>query len=328
MKFIFALAMAVCMVATALGYNSLEQGFTCPIDGHEWRQRVETSAMPRVLRLDLRQLGDVVDPPTLPQCPKCRFPYFSERVAEQANEPEKAEAFNRLRAFILGADFQLLARKYPSYFCLAQVQEFLHAPHRHIALSYQRASWQVENREAVCARLLEKAHEHFVAALAEMQPGDARFGEFSLLCGETERRLGKWEQAEKRFRDLQEGEGAKYPRKLPIFAMQLKLIEKRDAHPKAIDETFGEPAVALAPAPVGKAKKPVVAADAPQPSNAAKIESLWEALELPGEPGKPGRGLEFSVPARNSSGAPASSEVPARTARKPKAKSNLSPVAN
>ena len=326
MKFIFAVAMAVCMAAAAPGYNSLEQEFTCPIDGHEWKQRVETSARPRALRLDLRQLGDVMDPPTLPQCPKCRFPYFSDRLAEQANEPEKAEAFERLRKFILGADFQLLARKYPSYFCLAQVQEFLHAPHRHIALSYQRASWQVEDREAVCARLLEKAHAHFLAALAEMKPQDSRFGEFSLLCGETERRLGKWVQAERRFRDLQQGEGAKHPRKLPIFAMQLKLIERRDSQPKAIDETFGGPVIAIAGVPVPSLKKPAVAPDAAPLSNAAKIESLWEALELPGEPGKAGRGLEFSVPAGNAGGPHDSPDAAARPARKDKARPNLSPA--
>ena len=326
MKFNFAVAMAVCMVASALGYNSLEQGFTCPIDGHEWKQRVESSARPKALRLDLRQLGDVMDPPTLPQCPKCHFPYFSDRLAEQAHEPEKAEAFERLRKFILGADFQMLSRKFPSYFCLAQVQEFLKAPHRNIALSYQRASWQVEGREALCGRMLEKAREHFVAALAEMKPEDRRFGEFSLLCGETERRLGKWDEAEKRFRDLQEGEGAKYPRKLPIFAMQLKLIEKRDSQPKTIEGTSEEekPALILGNAPKPKPmEKPGEAPTVPM-----KVEALWEALELPGEPGKPGMGLDFSVPARNPTGSHTPHEPPSPSVRKGKAKSNLSPATN
>ena len=326
MKFIFAAAMAVCLVASALGYNSLEQGFTCPIDGHEWKQRVESSANPQALRLDLRQLGDVMDPPTLPQCPKCRFPFFSERVAEQANEPEKAEAFNHLRRFILGADFQLLARKYPSYFCLAQVQEFLHAPHRHIALSYQRASWQVENREAMCGRLLEKAHEHFVAALAEMKPDDRRFAEVALLCGDTERRLGRWDEAEKRFRDLQDGEGQRSPRKMPIFTMQLKLIAKRDSHPKTIDEPSDESKAVADPGPLAISKPQVKPAE--KPPTPVKIEALWEALELPGEPGKPGLGLDFSVPSKSSGGPLILPDPPTRPARKGKAKSNLSPAAN
>ena len=70
----------------ACAVNSMDQGFLCPICGTHWEQRIETSGHSRGLRLDLRQLGDVVDPPTLPQCPKCRFPLFSERLIEQQNQ--------------------------------------------------------------------------------------------------------------------------------------------------------------------------------------------------------------------------------------------------
>jgi hypothetical protein len=80
------------------------------------------------MRLDLRQVGDVVDPPTLPQCTKCRFPLFSDRLTEQAKDPAKAHAFKQLGSFVRGADFQMLASKNPSYFALAQVQQILKAP--------------------------------------------------------------------------------------------------------------------------------------------------------------------------------------------------------
>ena len=310
MKFIFSVAIALCMVAVACAVNSLEQEFTCPIDGTQWKQRVESSANPRGLRLDLRQLGDVVDPPTLPQCPKCHFPFFSERLAEQASDPTKARAFARLKSFVLGMDFQLLARKFPSYFSLAQVQEFLGAPHRHIALSYQRASWQAEDREAVCRHLLEKAREHFLAALAGMKPDDARFGEVALLCGEVERRLGKWDDAEKRFRDLHDAEAFKDPRKMPIVTMQLKLIELRDSRPRVMDER------------IEALKDPGGKDAAVAPETPAKALTPDEQLELPGEPGKPGLGLDFAVPAKVSGGVPAPSRATERAARKAKAKSN------
>ena len=310
MKFIFAAVTALCMIAAACAVNSLEQEFTCPIDGNVWKQRVETSGSPRGLRLDLRQLGDVTDPPTMPQCPKCRFPLFSERLVEQADEPEKARAFAHLRAFVRGADFQMLAPKFPSYFSLALVQEFLHAPHRHIALSYQRASWQAEDREAMCGRLLEKARGHFLAALAEMKPDDARFGEVALLCGETERRLGKWDDAEKRFRDLQNDGEFKDPRKMRIVAMQLKLIELRDSHPRAMDEKIEEPRAPVEPLPAFTSKA------------TAEAEMPEVPLELPVDPGKPGLGLDFAVPPAISSGPPSPSGAAGRAARKGKGKSN------
>jgi hypothetical protein len=235
MKFLFTLLPALFLACVAWGVNSLQQAFLCPVCGTRWEQRIESSGRSLGLRLDLRQIGDVVDPPTLPQCPKCRFPLFSDRLHAQANDPTKAKAFKRLRSFVTGADFQMLAAKNPSYFTLAQVQQHLEAPHRHIALSYLRASWQVEDREAACRRLLEKAREHFVSALDGMGAEDRQFGDLTLLCGEVERRLGKWEDAEKRFRVLEETGRLKGTPQAAIPAMQFRLIERRDSAPHALE---------------------------------------------------------------------------------------------
>ncbi|MEQ1854766.1 MAG: DUF2225 domain-containing protein, partial [Chthoniobacteraceae bacterium] len=171
----------------------------------------------------------------------------------------------RLKPFVLGADFQMLAGKNPSYFSLEQVQEFLRAPHRYIALSYLRASWQVEDRETANRRLLEKALTHFISALAEMKPGDRQFADAALLCGEVERRLGKWEEAGKRFRELEAGAGLNDPKLKLILALQFKLIEGRDSAPRAMDAAIdaagngrakapdAPPGPAIAPAPAGNA---------------------------------------------------------------------------
>jgi hypothetical protein len=235
MKFLAVLASVLLLAFAARAVNTMEQEFLCPICGTHWEQRIETSGHSLGLRLDLRQTGAVVDPPTLPQCPKCRFPLFSDRLHAQANDPARAKAFKRLRSFVTGADFQMLAAKNPSYFTLAQVQQLLEAPHRHIALSYLRASWQVEDREAACRRLLEKAREHFVTALDGMRAEDRQFGDLVLLCGEVERRLGKWEDAEKRFRDLEVSGRLKGTPQAAIPAMQLRLIEQRDSAPHALE---------------------------------------------------------------------------------------------
>jgi hypothetical protein len=147
----------------------------------------------------------------------------------------------RLRPFVLGADFQLLAGKSPPYFCLAQVQEYLHAPERYVALSYLRASWQVEDRKAVSQRLLEKAREHFAAALAALDVTDRQFPELALLCGEVERRLEKWDEAASRFRELEATGRLEGTPQEPIVAFQLGLIEKRDSNPQALDASALQP---------------------------------------------------------------------------------------
>jgi hypothetical protein len=235
MKFLFTLLPALFLACVAWGVNSLEQAFLCPICGTRWEQRIESSGRSLGLRLDLRQIGDVVDPPTLPQCPKCRFPLFSDRLHAQANDPAKAQAFKRLRSFVTGGDFQMLAAKNPSYFTLAQVQQHLEAPHRHIALSYLRASWQVEDRETACRRLLEKALTHYMAALDGMEADAPPYGDLALLCGEVERRLGKWEDAENRFRVLEASGRLKGTPQAAIPAMQFRLIERRDSAPHTLE---------------------------------------------------------------------------------------------
>jgi hypothetical protein len=295
MKFISTMLLSVWWGVGAFAVNSLEQQFTCPIDGRRWKQRVESSSSPRGLRLDLRQIGDVVDPPTLPECPKCRFPLFSDQLAEPVIE--------RLRPFVLGADFQMLAPKSPSYCNLAQIQEFLKAPHRYIALSYLRASWQVEDHEAGNRRFLEKAHSHFVEALAEMKPGDRQYVETALLCGEVERRLGQWDHSGKRFRELGADPALKDARMKVIIARQLKLIEVQDSAPKAIDE----------------------AEDAPGKDAAAAVDGKRMPGGDAGEPGKGDRMLQLGLPGGVSRPRPPSVLTPAGEADP---KPNLLPLPN
>ena len=235
MKFLFTCVPIWLLACIACAVNSLEQEFLCPVCGTNWEQRVETSGRSHGMRLDLRQLGDVVDPPTLPQCPKCRFPLFSEGLVEQSNDPAKAPAFKQLRTFVRGPDFQMLTAKNPSYFALAQVQQLLKAPHRVIALSYLRASWQVEDREVICRRLLEKALEHYAAARAEVRRDYRLRSDLALLCGEVERRLGKWDEAEKRFRKLESSGLLKGTPQEVIPAIQIRLIERRDSAPHTLE---------------------------------------------------------------------------------------------
>lgn len=281
MKFIFILLPLLLFACIGEAVNSVEQEFLCPVCGTHWYQRVETSARARGLRLDLRQTGDVVDPPSLPQCTKCRFPLFSERLVEQANDPAKAPAFKQLRAFVRGADFQMLVAKNPSYFALAQVQQLLKAPHRVIALSYLRASWQVEEREAICRRLLEKALEHYVAARAEAGRDYRLRSDLALLAGEIERRLGKWDEAERRFRALQSSGILDDTQHANIPALQLRLIAQHDSAPHLLD---GADVVQNVPPMIAVPMdgKPML-----QLENPAPIEKQDEALRLERPPTPP-----------------------------------------
>ena len=288
MKFIFTLLplwLLAIGAQIACAVNSLEQEFLCPICGMNWHQRIETSGRARGLRLDLRQVGDVVDPPSLPQCTKCRFPLFSDRLVTQANDPSKANAFRQLRSFVRGADFQMLASKTPSYFALAQVQQLLNAPHRHIALSYLRAAWQVEEREPACRRLLEKAREHYVAAIGDAGGDSRQRRELTLLCGEIERRLGKWEEAAKRFRELEASGILDDTPQVNIPALQLRLIAQQDFAPHLLDG-----------ADVAQNQQPDNASPAVAPAPGKRDETPMLFLGRPGTADTPEDAMKLAQP--------------------------------
>lgn len=285
MKFLLSLLPALLLACVACAVNSLEQEFLCPICGTHWRQRIETSSRVKGMRLDLRQVGDVVDPPTLPQCTKCRFPFFSDRLAEQAKDPARAHAFKQLGSFVLGADFQMLASKNPPYFALAQVQQILKAPHRAIALSYLRASWQVEDREVPRRRLLDKAREHYLAAFDETGANDPQRRELALLCGEIERRLGKWDDAEKRFLELEASGVLQGTPQADIPALQLRLIAQHDSAPHLLDGADA--------ARIRDAKNPA------QPDEKPALQ-----LGLPALTPKPGEMLKLEQPPKPPAGTP------------------------
>ena len=226
-KRLITVAFSLLFASAAIAATTLEKDFTCPIDGNRWKERVETSSHATGLRLDMKKLGDVVQPPTLPQCPKCRFVLFTESVEEPL--------LKKLKPFVLSGDYQLIAAKSPTYACLAHVQEFLQAPPIYGGYSYLRASWQVEEKPAICERYLTRAHERFAKVAADLAPGNKDRLNVLLLLGELERRLQKWPEAEARFRALLDSEDLKGDaRKQSIANQQLQLIAKRDHRPHPV----------------------------------------------------------------------------------------------
>ncbi len=243
MKLLLMIALSLWAGLLARAVTTLEQSFTCPIDGETWKQRIETSTRPSGLRLDLRKLGDVVDPPTLPQCPKCRFIAFSDALPEPV--------MKKLKAFVQGGDYQMIAAKSPSWACLAHLQEFLGAEPVHIGFSFLRASWQVEEKPALCERYLSRAYDRFSKVAQTLSPGHKDRLNVLLLCGELERRLGKFEAAAKRFRELLAADEFKdEPRREPISKLQMNFIEARDRAAHTLGPVKEGPGIPLGITPV------------------------------------------------------------------------------
>ena len=264
-----------CAAGVARGVNSIEQEFTCPFDSHQWKQRMETSANVKGMRLDLRQFGDVVQPPTLPQCPKCRAVLFTDKF--------ELNLVLALKPFITGQDFAHMAAKYPSYYVLAQVQQQLKAPPYHVGHSFLRASWQVEDKPPMARHCLEQALEFLSLAFKSMERTDKRYANTVLLLGELERRLGLFEQADTRFRRLVDA--FKEPGLQRIVARQMELIASRDSAPHGIIASHD--AMLSVPQSGLENSKPAPAGTPPVPRMDYTTQSLEAISEAAEEAPKP-----------------------------------------
>ena len=153
-----------------------------------------------------------------------------------------------------------------------------------MGFSFLRASWQVEDKPALAERYLIRAYDRFSKVAQTLPPEHKDRLNVLLLCGELERRLGKFEEAEKRFRQILEAaEFKNEPRREPISMLQLKLIEARDRAPHALGPIKETPAIPLGVTPVPPTideSKPVAPAERSDPLDISK--------PFPVEAGTPG----------------------------------------
>jgi hypothetical protein len=108
----------------------------------------------------------------------------------------------------------------------------------------------VEEKPALCERYLAKAYDRFSKVAQTLPVGHKDRLNTLLLCGELERRLGKFEAAGKRFREVLALEEFKEePRREPIVTLQLRLIEAKDRAPHALGPLKEVPRIPLGVAP-------------------------------------------------------------------------------
>lgn len=213
---------------SAAAHTVIMERFRCPIDGKRFRQLVDASGTQWGLRLDLKPIGPTPAPWRIPQCPKCRFVLYDQAI-------DKATV-QRLKPFITSSAYRSVAAENSSYFCLASVRQFLGDPPLWIGHAYLKASWQVEADAPKCVSYLTHAYKQLQSGLITLRTTDKEFVTTALLCGELERRLGKFEEAAKRFSDLRFMESFKKSNLEKIIDRELTLIGAKDSRPHAIEE--------------------------------------------------------------------------------------------
>ena len=218
--------MTILGLASALALTFTVREFTCPIDGHVFSQSVSATGTSYGSRLDNKPLGQIVAPWVLPQCPKCRFV-----LAWKSND---TAVVTKLRPFVLSFAYQNMASNGPTYECLARLRQTLDAPPLEIADAYLQASWQVEASPARCQTFLQAALTNQLAGIKTFAGADSDRVCLERLCGELERRLGRFDEARARLLKLRmtttDGEV------LAILDRQLRFIDQQDSAPHASTE--------------------------------------------------------------------------------------------
>lgn len=230
MKAMTAVALWLSMAMFGLAAPAFEKDFKCPICGADFKQQFEASGTTFGPRLDFKPLGPTPAPWAVPTCPRCGYAFY------QIN-PDK-DSIKKLKPFINSAPFKA-KKDYPSYYRLAMIRNFLSPDKLAVGDAYIQASWQAESQPARNKECLQLAYQAFVEGLKTLPPEHEHYADTSVVCGELERRLGLFDQAEARFNAVKSSPSAAGNAKIQkIIARQLHFIALKDSAPHALDENL------------------------------------------------------------------------------------------
>ena len=169
--------------------------FICPIDGRKFKAKTVNSYTRFGQRLDMKPLGALIAPLPLPVCPSSGFPLYKRKFSPKE--------IARLKSIVRSPAFKQARARNSDYFMVAFVQERLGKTGFSIAHGYLKASWETEGRKHdLHRRYLALALAKFDGIAITAEQATRPWWTAQLLAGNLERRLGRFEAAEKRLAGL------------------------------------------------------------------------------------------------------------------------------
>jgi len=211
--------------AQAHTWADVEQ--TCPLCNTKFKARVDMSGTQFGMRLDLKPLGPIAAPWSVPVCPKCHFVLFDDEIAE--------DVLQRCRKIVAAEQYKAQAKR-ASYHLLGLLYEGLQKEPLALAHTFLKASWQEESDAEQLKDDLQRSLKHFEAYLERAKQHDDAWQTAQVVKAELFRRLGRFDEAKKHVDALLEMKEFRGTFLEDLLRYQLKLISKKDTAPHAASE--------------------------------------------------------------------------------------------
>lgn len=200
------------------------ENFVCPIGGEEFSQTMDSSGTSFGTMLDLKPIGPIAAPWSLPVCPTNKFVMYRDDFTD-------AE-LKTLTAYIQSPEYQKIINQ-TSYYRTAQFKKLLNEPTGETALILLKATWQSPSLP-----YLQEALDEYKKYLQQLETGksnaefmsDKAWINAELITLELERRTGQFDAAEQRLKKLSEIETFNDDTKIykKILNLQKDLISQKD----------------------------------------------------------------------------------------------------
>lgn len=205
---------------------------TCPIDGKRFTTETARSGTQFGMNLDLKPYGAIIAPWPVAKCPGNGFIVYKEDFT-------RAE-LARLRIFVSSDEYQALQKSETNYYLAAVLMKHIGAPLPEVAFGLLKATWEVEGD----SRYAKYAGEALTAfdLLAKSPPAGStpeQIASYQLLAGEMERRLGRFDEARRRFEAALKLPGMAGTLMEQVAKQEVALAAAKDSatHPIAESET-------------------------------------------------------------------------------------------
>ena len=192
----------------------------CPLDGKSFAYETQPKEPLRGRDLDMRPVASYRTPWPLPQCPENGFVLYK-------NDGYSTEELAKLRPFVASEEYRALLRTHTRYYLAARLRREASGPPYDVAWSLAQAAWEVADDPVRYRAYAEEALATFNSLPEGSKLGRRENVLREMMSGELERRLGRFEAAEKRFRRIRDEAEFGTPQLQHVIEFQLRLIARK-----------------------------------------------------------------------------------------------------